>query len=101
MACAALQSAGNQYKMCKMWKEAGEANTQAADMMLKADSAHEAISCYQTAATCFKKVDNKGAPRARIGLPISTLAERTCRPIISLLAILSRMRLPPRRQPHT
>lgn len=49
------QKAANQYKVEKLWSEAGDAFVKVAECEIKMKSQHEAASTFKDAASCFKK----------------------------------------------
>jgi len=53
--------AANMVKLGKQWDEAGQAFMRACDMLLKADSKHEAAGNYVNASNCFRKGTQKEA----------------------------------------
>lgn len=56
-----FQKAGNSYKICKNWTEAGKAFCKAAEIQLKQNTKHEAATMYNEAANSYKKADPQEA----------------------------------------
>lgn len=59
-----FNEAGNSFKLCKAWKEAGEAYMRAAEADVAAGEKEEAARRHVSAASCFKKVDPQRAIEA-------------------------------------
>ncbi|CAI2355030.1 unnamed protein product [Caenorhabditis sp. 36 PRJEB53466] len=56
------KAGGNLFKMAKLWKEAGEAFLEAADVHARqGDSKHECATQFAEAANCFRKVQPERA----------------------------------------
>ena len=56
-ACELYVRAGNAFKMCKKWADAGHCFCKAAEIQIKLQSKHQAASEFVNAATCYKKGD--------------------------------------------
>ncbi|TKR88003.1 hypothetical protein L596_012315 [Steinernema carpocapsae] len=54
--------AGNLFKICKLWKEAGDSFVQSAELHSKmGDAKHDTASNYAEAANCYRKVNPQAA----------------------------------------
>jgi len=68
-----IQKAGNNYKMAKMWGDAGHAFTQLAQHHEKAGNRLDAATNYIEAANCYKKTDPNEAVNSMLrGIEIYT-----------------------------
>jgi alpha-soluble NSF attachment protein len=50
------EQAANQFKLGKLWKEAGETYTKLAEVAIKLESKHDAASAYVEAAKAYQKI---------------------------------------------
>ena len=55
------EQAANQFKLGKLWKEAGDTYTKLADVALKLESKHDAASAYVEAAKAYQKIGGADA----------------------------------------
>jgi alpha-soluble NSF attachment protein len=55
------EKAANMFKMAKKWQLAGDAFIKASEMHLKLGNKHDIAQCYNSAATCYKKVNPQEA----------------------------------------
>jgi len=58
-----FERGANQYKLAKMWKEAGETYEKLADVNMKLDSKHDSASSWVEAAKAYQKADEKQKSR--------------------------------------
>jgi alpha-soluble NSF attachment protein len=58
-----FERGANQYKLAKMWKEAGDTYAKLADVNMKLDSKHDSASSWVEAAKAYQKADDKQKSR--------------------------------------